>query len=133
MNFDSLADGIYGAGVAFEGFLDRMNQIVNPKEAAAMRSTDALFGVTKPDSAREGLYDRNTGRQLPQDTGADVLAGRAGDRYVGQGQSFTDPYMAAMGAITKAQAGMEVGQEVTLSDDQIKMLEGLGYKIKQLY
>ena len=94
----------------------------------------------------EGSLQQATWRcGVQQDTGADVLAGRAGSDYLHdqEGQKFTQDLMGRSsnrmsyglrdGGLIMAKAGLQVGQELTLTPGQLKMMENLGYKVKQLY
>jgi len=145
VDYGAMADVLYEGGSMFNEFLEGMNTVMSPEEERSMQSVDRKFGVVPPSSGDEGLYDRNTGRQLPQDTGADILAGtnRTQGQYGQKGQKFTDDFFGRSsgrlgyglkhGGLVLAKAGMQVGEELTLTPDQLKMMENLGYKVKQLY
>lgn len=143
IDYGAGADLLFEAGSKFNSFLEAMNSSMSPEEEREMQSVDRKFNTLPTDSAIEGLYDRNSGRQLPQDTGADMLAGTNSRQgmYDQKGQKFTKDFYGRGsglqyvedGGLVIAKAGMEVGQELDLSPEQVKMMENLGYKIKKLY
>ena len=145
IDFEKAADVGYEGVSKLNEFFMGMNTVMTPEEERAMQSTDRKFGTVAPDSGLEGWYDKQTGRQLPEDTGADVYAGRGGSDYLHdqEGQKFTQDLMGRSsnrmsyglrdGGLIMAKAGLQVGQELILTPGQLKMMENLGYKVKQLY
>jgi hypothetical protein len=131
VNVGAYADAAYFTGLEALQGLRRLNRTPSREEQLAMQSVHNQFNPLAPNSLDEGLYRKNDGQQAVQDRVV-PLAG-TNQPWINQGRGMSSDVGAAEGALIKAKAGMQVGEEMVLNNDQIKMLEGLGYKIKQLY
>lgn len=132
IDFADLASGIYRTGAGVNELLEGVQRYVRPEERAANRSVHSIFQPKDQGSMVEGTYNPLTGQMMAQDTGADVLAGQAGDRAVRQRRGVVNEFAryGAEVALRKAQEGMETGQPVELNQDELKMLKAAGYTLK---
>ena len=132
IDFADMADGIYRTGAGINELLEGVQRYVRPEEKAANRSVHSIFQPKARGSMVEGTFNPLTGQMMAQDTGADVLAGQAGDRAVRQRRGVVNEFAryGAEVALRKAQEGMETGQPIELNQDELKMLKAAGYTLK---
>lgn len=129
------AEGIMGLGYQTSGFLDRMNSYVPKEKMLAQRSPDSIFGVRPPHSGDEGIYWENLQRQMGQDMGADVLPGTGTDwRGFNQNmsRSFNNPFMQQQNPYMAFGGTIQKNQEMDLTDEEMEILQSLGYKLKKV-
>jgi hypothetical protein len=137
VDYGAMADVLYEGGAQFNEFLEKMNTVMSPEEERAMNSTDRKFLPAGYDSTLQGQIDKQTGKDFTDNKSGGRLAGRSGDPIDGEGgQMFTKDFMGRSrknGGIAMAKAGLQVGEELTLTPGQLKMMENLGFKVTQLY
>ena len=105
----------------------RKNNFVSQDDKDAALSLDAQMN-TGIGAGDEGIYDQ-FGDQL--DPG-NPLAGRSGDNFTRTGRSLNAPYMKGGGELVYAQAGLQVGDELELSSEEMMAFARLGYQIKAI-
>jgi hypothetical protein len=104
----------------------RKNNFVpqDDKDAALSLNAQMNTGI----GGDEGIYDQ-WGDQL--DPG-NPLAGRSGDNFTTTGRSLNTPYTKDGGELVYAQAGLQVGDELELSPEEMMAFARLGYQIKAI-
>ena len=140
-NASEFAYGLEDTGYAVSSFLDKLNSFESNERMAERRSPDSIFGTKAPHSGDEGIYWENLQRQMGQDMGADVLPGTGtdvGSFSQGMDKTFNGslfrqqtPYFAGGGDVGGNMGEGHLG-DLTLNDDQIKKLKGLGYNLKRI-
>ena len=126
---ENLADDLMTTGNVGIGFLDNFQAFKDDQNAITNRQDPF---ITQP-SGDEGVYGVNS--MMPQGTGTDVMPGTGTDwEGFGKGQrTYKDSLITGVyrdGGIHKGSRGMNVGSNLTLNDNQIKLLEKAGYGIK---
>jgi hypothetical protein len=119
IDFAQIADGGFQAASGVNELLESMNRYVSPEQRAANRNVNAIFNPRNRGSLIEGKIDMQTGQMAAQDAGDTIYAGQMGDRATRQRRGITNEFM--------AKYGLEVGQEITLSQNELRALKSAGY------
>jgi len=139
VDFSAIGQGVYGIGDGLNRKLSAYRERTPKTVATAERSTDNLFNEAAPDSGDKGYYDEN-GRWIPTDAGARVLAGTGTDQSVyGQftNKNFYDDFISnnvrsKNGGLIRAANGVQIGDEMELTDEDYAEFQRLGYNVKRI-
>jgi len=125
-NWGQAADSIFEIGSGINSFLERSRNQETRRERADNRSPDSMMPVFDTNSGSRGFYDQE-GRFIGDDMGAQALPS-TGDKNVYNNYGNTNRFQ----GLAYGKLGLEVGQVLDLTEQEIEMLQKeYGYKIKR--
>jgi hypothetical protein len=134
VDFAGLADGAYNVGAGVNEILKAGQRFEDPDDTRANLSVHNMFNTDERGSGIEGKYNMQTGQLLSNQTAARTYAGQKGDRGTDMPGGIKGDFIQKYGGPTSkglafAKAGMVVGNNVDLTNEEMEQLRSLGYEL----